>query len=105
MRVNNIEYTGFDWDDGNIKKCEKHGMSLLEIESIFDSGPFVMEDHRHSDNEKRFLAVGITLTNKFAYVAYTIRKHSGKLKIRPISARYMHKREVSKYEKFKEKNK
>ena len=25
---------GFDWDDGNIDKCQKHGMSIFEIESL-----------------------------------------------------------------------
>ncbi len=27
--------SGFDWDDGNIEKCQKHGVSLEEIEALF----------------------------------------------------------------------
>jgi hypothetical protein len=26
---------GFDWDDGNRDKCQKHGMSIGEIEAVF----------------------------------------------------------------------
>ena len=25
---------GFDWDDGNRQKCQKHGLSLDEIEYV-----------------------------------------------------------------------
>ena len=28
--------SGFDWDDGNQEKCLKHGLTLEEIESVFD---------------------------------------------------------------------
>ena len=27
---------GFDWDRGNRDKCRKHGVSLAEIEQIFE---------------------------------------------------------------------
>jgi uncharacterized DUF497 family protein len=29
---------GFDWDDGNRKKCQKHGVTLDEIEAAL-TGP------------------------------------------------------------------
>ena len=28
----NFAVSGFDWDDGNRAKCEKHGVSITEIE-------------------------------------------------------------------------
>lgn len=27
--------SGFDWDEGNRAKCEKHGVSVAEVESLF----------------------------------------------------------------------
>jgi len=35
LYIQNIEVAGFDWDSGNSGKCQKHGMSLVEIEQIF----------------------------------------------------------------------
>jgi uncharacterized DUF497 family protein len=27
--------SGFDWDSGNRDKCQKHGVSIAEIEALF----------------------------------------------------------------------
>jgi uncharacterized DUF497 family protein len=32
------EVRGFDWDDGNLLKCQEHGMSIAEVESVFIDG-------------------------------------------------------------------
>jgi uncharacterized DUF497 family protein len=32
MKVGGLE---FDWDEGNRDKCQKHGLSVHDIESIF----------------------------------------------------------------------
>jgi uncharacterized DUF497 family protein len=37
----NLQAGGFDWDDGNRSKCEKHGVSIAEIETLFVRGPRV----------------------------------------------------------------
>jgi hypothetical protein len=34
----NFHVDGFDWDDGNRSKCQKHGMSIAEIEALFLRG-------------------------------------------------------------------
>jgi hypothetical protein len=34
-----MEFDGFDWDDGNLEKCSKHGVSLDEIEDLFSDQP------------------------------------------------------------------
>ena len=39
---------GFDWDDGNQAKCQKHGLSVAEIESFFARSPRVAPDIKHS---------------------------------------------------------
>jgi uncharacterized protein len=31
-----MDFAVFDWDSGNRKKCQKHGVSIAEIESLFD---------------------------------------------------------------------
>jgi uncharacterized protein len=84
----------FDWDDGNRCKCRKHGLTIPEIEHLFRTDPLIAPDHKHSDVEQRFLAVGRTPSGRPAFVAFCWRGD----KIRPVSARYMHKREVRNYE-------
>jgi hypothetical protein len=49
--------------------------------------------------ESRFIAVGRTPEGRFAFVAFTPRVREGQLLVRPISARYMHEKEVARYEK------
>lgn len=53
--------------------------------------------------EERFLAIGKGSKNKWIVVAFTFRNQRGKKLIRPISARFMNKKEVQKYEKEIEK--
>lgn len=95
-----MQIDGFDWDSGNWPKCAKHGLSKDEIEFSFLSCPSVYPDIKHSKEEKRFLSIGKTDKNRYILVAFTFRLKDGDLRlIRPISARYMHKKEVEHYEK------
>ena len=48
--------SGLDWDDGNRDKCEKHGVSVAEIESLFRGNPRYAPDRAHSAMENRFIA-------------------------------------------------
>ena len=89
---------GFDWDEGNLEKCQKHGVSIGEIEVLFRSGPGVAPDPNHSAQEDRFIAVGRTAAGRPLFVAFTFRIKDGQSLIRPVSARYMHKKEVAGYE-------
>jgi len=91
--------TGFDWDDGNKKKCQKHGVSLSDLESAFYRTMRIFPDLAHSQNEKRYIALGKTDEERDIFVAFTFRQREGKTYIRPISARYMHRKEVEHYEK------
>jgi uncharacterized protein len=91
--------SGFDWDSGNREKCRKHGVSLFEIEEMFSLQPSVSPDVRHSESEKRFLAIGKTHAGRAIFVAFTFRENVNTVLIRPISARYMHQKEVLAYEK------
>ena len=89
---------GFDWDDGNRVKCRKHGVSLAEIEGVFGHPHRITPDYRHSVAETRFLAIGSGGGSRPILVVFTVRKSSRGSLIRPISARYMHRREVARYE-------
>jgi len=89
---------GFDWDAGNRDKCRKHGVSLADIEAFF-RGRIAVHPARIGNKEERFIAIGSTARGRQVLVVFTLRVRSGKTLIRPISARYMHRREVAHYEK------
>ena len=89
---------GFDWDAGNRDKCRKHGVSLAAIESLF-RGPVSVHPAQTRDTEERFIAIGKTAEERHMLVVFTWRKQNGSRLIRPISARYMHRREIAHYEK------
>jgi len=93
----------FEWDEGNLDKSyEKHGITPKEAEEIFVSEElYVLPDIKHSQKEKRFIALGKTQEGKHLFIVFLIKKE----KIRIISARRMHKKELQKYEKSKENSK
>jgi uncharacterized DUF497 family protein len=91
------QITGFDWDDGNARKNETHGVSMAEAEQAFFNAPLLLlEDAPHSQNELRFHALGKTDDGRTLHISFTLR-HSGLL-IRVISARDMHRKERAIYE-------
>jgi uncharacterized protein len=92
------EVAGFEWDAGNLEKCQKHGVSAVEIEVTLRRRPMIRPDIRHSQAEQRFQAIG-KASGRYIFVAFTLRKKAGSLYIRPISARYMHRKEIEAYEK------
>ena len=86
-----MDVFGFDWDQGNREKCQKHGLSIGDVESVFP------DPHHSTPRETRFLLIGPTLDQRMAFVAFTVRKKEGNRYIRPISARYMHDKEIQKF--------
>lgn len=94
-----VQANGFDWDKGNRGKCEKHGLSVATIEDLFAQPLAVLPDETHSQREKRFRAIGNTDKGRSVFMVFTLRKKGDDVLIRPISARYMHKKEVDAYEK------
>lgn len=89
--------TGFDWDDGNARKNEKHDVSMAEAEQVFFNDPLLLvEDVKHSQGESRIHALGKTDEERLLHITFTLR-HTGE-KIRVISARDMHKKERKIYE-------
>jgi hypothetical protein len=90
---------GFDWDAGNRAKCQMHGVSTGEIEKLFARRHTIRVDAGHSLVEERFKAIGRTDAGRFVFLVFTLRDRGGKTYVRPISARYMHRKEIEHYEK------
>jgi uncharacterized DUF497 family protein len=89
----------FDWDEGNREKCQTHGLSIREIESLFQSPLSVFPDPEHSSEKERFIGIGKTDEDRSVFIVFTLRRRDEGVLIRPISARYMHKKEIDHYEK------
>lgn len=94
----NPTVAGFEWDDGNRDKCQQHGLSLAAVESLFRFPLSVFPDPAHSRQEERFKAIGRTAHGRAVLIVFTLRQRGDATFIRPISARYMHLKEVAYYE-------
>ena len=67
-----MDVTGFDWDHGNRAKCEKHGVSRGEIESVFRGSVSVFPDPVHSQTEQRFKAIGRSEAGRMVFLIFTL---------------------------------
>jgi uncharacterized DUF497 family protein len=94
-----MQFSGFDWDEGNRTKCRKHGVPPDGVESLFQKNVLMLPDDAHSREERRFRAIGRDAKDRAIFVVFTLRRRGGDMLIRPISARYMHKKESEHYEK------
>ena len=88
----------FEWDNGNWPKCGRHGLTQQEIEEVFRNNPAVYPDARHSKTEQRLLAIGQTASGRYAFIVFTLRGDETGQYLRPISARFMHQKEIRHYE-------
>ncbi|MGJ8572948.1 MAG: BrnT family toxin [Hoeflea sp.] len=93
-----MKILGFEWDEGNWPKCAKHGVSKAEIEFVLTSAPMVMPDRSPVTQETRFNAIGLTKEGRHLFVVFIIRETNSDKRLRVISARYMHKKEITRYE-------
>jgi hypothetical protein len=91
-----MKIAGFDWDDGNWPKCGKHGVSRAEIEEVFTGTPAVLADP--FPEEARMRAIGKSAAGRYVFVVFMLREIDDQTKLRPISARYMHEKEIAHYE-------
>jgi len=90
-----FQCTGFEWGEHNSdKNWIKHNVSASECEQVFFNQPLALiEDVKHSKNEKRFYVLGHTNESRLLFVVFTLRNHL----IRVISARTMSKKERTVY--------
>jgi uncharacterized DUF497 family protein len=94
---------GFDWDAGNARKNDRHGVAMAEAEQVFFNVPVLMlPDSAHSQSEPRYHALGKTIDGRRLHISFTLRG-DGKL-IRVISARDMHRKERAHYEQATQDN-
>lgn len=101
VRLIKVPFSDFEWNTGNINKVQKHGVSIPEIESLFNHEILVIPDHDHSLTEERFIGVGETILKVPIFVVFTVRNKDSEVNLRIISARYMHSAERKFYEKLK----
>ena len=88
----------FEWDSGNERKNEKHGVTQQQAEQVFLHRPLLLlEDHQHSKAEPRFHALGNSGDGRLLHISFTIR--GAGTRIRVISARPMRWKERVVYEK------
>jgi len=71
MTIHNV--AGFDWNHGNLKKCQKHGVEIAEIESAFRQTMAVFPDPTHSQGEDRFIGIGKTHQGRSVFIAFILR--------------------------------
>jgi uncharacterized DUF497 family protein len=90
---------GFQWDEGNSQKsAQKHDVHPTEAEEIFFNTPLIISnDDKHSRDEKRYLALGMTNKKRFLTVIFTLRESDTLIRI--ISSRDQQQKERIVYAK------
>jgi uncharacterized DUF497 family protein len=89
----------FAWDPSKARANErKHGVSFDEAQTVFlDDNALLIADPDHSEDEDRFLLLGISARLRLLVVCHCVRE-SGDL-IRLVSARKANKPERDQYGK------
>lgn len=87
----------FEWDDNKAQSnIEKHGVTFEEATSVFeDYNSLFRDDPDHSEDEDRFLILGMSTQLRVLVVCHCIREEDT---IRIISARKATKNEKKQYE-------
>lgn len=80
--------------------CAKHGVSRDEVEYVLAQMTFYIPDPY--PNEPRLRTAGKTKEDRHIFIVFTFREAAGQRYMRPISARYMHEKEIKAYERYKE---
>jgi uncharacterized DUF497 family protein len=96
--VYTIEYMKFDWDEKKNKtNFKKHGIWFEEAQTIWaDAKALEFFDPEHSQDEDRFIRIGLSSNLKVLVVAFCEREN-GKI-VRIISARKAVPKEAKNYE-------
>jgi len=89
----------FEWDaDKAASNLRKHRVSFDEARTVLsDPREMTMFDEDHSEDEDRYISMGLSGQGRVVVVSYTERDD----RIRIISARVANKRERAQYEKTK----
>lgn len=86
----------FEWDSRKAaSNSQKHGISFNEASTVFaDPLSLLMDDPKHSEEEQRFLVMGLSVQQRLLVVAFAERQPRTRL----ISARLASRQERNFYE-------
>ena len=89
----------FSWDERkNRENQDKHGVSFEEAQTVFfDENALEFFDPDHSEDEDRFLMLGLSFRFRILLVCHCLRKTGGEIRL--ISARKATRKEKDRYEK------
>lgn len=87
----------YEWDIRKAaRNLRKHGVSFDEAKTVFlDPLAETFDDPDHSDEERRFITLGISTSQRLLFVAHA---DSGEDRVRIISARVATRSETHAYE-------
>jgi uncharacterized DUF497 family protein len=86
----------FEWDDEKAKlNLRKHGVDFEEAKTVFeDPSALVLPDELHSEDEERWIILGLSIVARVLLVVHTERAE----RLRIISARQATPSEREQYE-------
>ena len=87
----------FEWDEAKASSnCVKHGVTFREASTAF-ADPYgrIIDDPDHSDDEERFILIGMSLSARVLTVCHCLRRSRSSIRI--ISARKATKTEEAQY--------
>ena len=87
----------FEWDEGkNRANRKRHGVSFEEAQSAFlDANARVLPDPEHSEEEERFVLLGLSTSVRILVVCHCYRRKDEVIRI--ISARKADREEQRQY--------
>jgi uncharacterized protein len=87
----------FEWDEKkNTANRRKHGVSFAEAKTAFlDEDARVIPDPEHSDEEERFVLLGLSISVRVLVVCHCYREHGDVIRI--IAARKADRDEIEQY--------
>ena len=90
----------FDWDEHNLRKLDKHDLTVFEVVSMFDGtilfGGRILPPPNIKWAERRYIIFGKSNTKKRLALIWTIRGSA----LRPITCRRMRDNEKRQYDKI-----
>ena len=87
----------FEWDERkSVANAKKHGVSFDEARTVFvDERAKLIDDPDHSEDEERFVLLGLSSALRMLLVCHCYRSDGGVIRI--ISARKANAREIKSY--------
>ena len=89
----------FEWDEAKNKaNIQKHGISFTEAQTVFfDEFALLIADPDHSDDEDRFVLLGLSAKLRLLLVCHCFEVHDGLIRV--ISCRKASRKEMSLYQR------